>query len=280
MNINLAISQGSKILRNKFIPNSQLDSEILMAKTINKDRKYILLNSNNILNKNDLNNFYELIEKRSLGNPVAYLTNKKFFWNSEFFITKDTLIPRPDTELVVENILRLTNQKNKINILEIGIGSGCVLLSILSERKNFYGTGIDISKNCINISKINAINLKLTSRLKLYKSDVDKFNLGKYDLIVSNPPYIKTSKIKYLEKDVANFEPKLALDGGFDGLSEIRKVIKKSSELIKKNGKFILEIGFDQKNKVINLLKKEGFYINSVQKDLSNNDRCIVSTKI
>ena len=280
MNINLAISQGSKILRNKFITNSKLDSEILMAKAINKDRKYILLNSNNILNKNDLNNFYELIEKRSLGNPVAYLTNKKFFWNSEFFITKDILIPRPDTELIVENILKLTKQKNKINILEIGIGSGCVLLSILSERKNFYGTGIDISKNCINISKINAINLKLTSRLKLYKSDVDKFNLGKYDLIVSNPPYIKTCKIKYLEKDVANFEPKLALDGGFDGLSEIRKVIIKSSELIKKNGKFILEIGFDQKNKVINLLKNEGFYINSTQKDLANNDRCIVCTKI
>ena len=280
MNINLAINQGSKILRNKFIPNSQLDSEILMAKTINKDRKYILLNSNNILNNNDLNNFYELIEKRSLGNPVAYLTNKKFFWNSEFFITKDTLIPRPDTELLVENILRLTNQKNKINILEIGIGSGCILLSILKERKNFYGTGIDISKNCINISKVNAINLRLTSRLKLYKSDVDKFNLGKYDLIVSNPPYIKTFKIKYLEKDVAKFEPKLALDGGFDGLSEIRKVIKKSSELIKKNGRFILEIGFDQKNKVINLLNKEGFYINSTLKDLSNNDRCIVSTKI
>ena len=120
MNINLAISQGSKILRNKFIPNSQLDSEILMAKTINKDRKYILLNSNNILNKNDLKSFYDLIEKRSIGNPVAYLTNKKFFWNSEFFVTNDTLIPRPDTELVVENVLKLTN-KNKINILEIGI---------------------------------------------------------------------------------------------------------------------------------------------------------------
>ena len=280
MNINLAISQGSKILRNKFIPNSQLDSEILMAKTINKDRKYILLNPNNIINGNDLNYFYKLIEKRSLGNPVAHLTNKKFFWNSEFFVTEDTLIPRPDTELLVENILRLTNQKNKINILEIGIGSGCVLLSILRERKNFYGTGIDISKNCINISKINAINLRVTSRLKLYKSDVDKFNRGKYDLIVSNPPYIKKCKIKYLEKDVAKFEPRLALDGGFDGLSEIRKVIKKSSELIKKNGKFILEIGFDQKNKVVNLLKKEGFYINSAQKDLSNNDRCIVSTKI
>ena len=154
------------------------------------------------------------------------------------------------------------------------------MLSILKERKNFYGTGIEISKKCINLSKINAFKLKVSSRLKLYKSDVDKFNLGKYDLIVSNPPYIKTCKLKYLERDVAEFEPRLALDGGLDGLSEIRKVIKKSSELIKKNGKFILEIGFDQKNKVINLLNREGFYINSAQKDLANNDRCIVSTKI
>jgi len=280
MNINSAINEGSKILRNKFIPNPQLDSEILMAKTINKDRIFIILNSNNLINKKDLNYFYELIKKRSLGKPVAHLTKKKFFWGSEFFVTNETLIPRPDTELIVENILSLTKYKNKINILDIGIGSGCILLSILKERKNCYGTGIDINNKCLNISKINAINLKVSSRLKLYKSDVDKFNLGKYDLIVSNPPYIKNCKLKYLERDVAEYEPKLALNGGLDGLSEIRKVIKKSSELIKKNGKFILEIGFDQKNKVINLLNKEGFYINSTQKDLGDNDRCIISTKI
>ena len=280
MNINSAIISGSKILRNKFIPSYHLDSEILMAKTIKKDRNYILLNSDNVLKKNDLNLFFRLIEQRSLGSPVAYLTNKKFFWNSEFFVTNDTLIPRPDSELIIENVFNLTKQKNKLNILDIGIGSGCILLSILKERKNFYGTGIDISKKCINICKINAVKLKVSSRLKLYKSDVDKFNLGKYDLIVSNPPYIKTCKLKYLERDVAEFEPRLALDGGLDGLSEIRKVIKKTSELIKKNGKFILEIGFDQKNKVIELLNREGFYINSIQKDLANNDRCIVSTKI
>ena len=280
MNINLAINEGSKILKSKFIPNPLLDAEILMAKTINKDRNYILLNSSNPINKNDLNNFYKLIEQRSLGNPVSYLTKIKSFWNSEFFITKDILIPRPDTELVVENILRLTKQKSKINILDIGVGSGCIIVSILKERENFRGTGIDLSKKCLIISKKNAIAHKVSSRLKLYKSDVDKFNLGKYDLIVSNPPYIKTSNIKYLDREVAKFEPKLALDGGLDGLSEIRKVIKKSSELIKKNGKFILEIGFDQKNKVINLLNKEGFYINSAQKDFANNDRCIVSTKI
>ncbi|WP_440926878.1 peptide chain release factor N(5)-glutamine methyltransferase [Candidatus Pelagibacter sp.] len=280
MNINLAINEGSKILKSKFIPNPLLDSEILMAKTINKDRNYILLNSSNPINKNDLNNFYKLIKQRSLGKPVAYLTQKKSFWNSEFFITKDILIPRPDTELVVENILRLTKQKSKINILEIGVGSGCIILSVLKERENFRGTGIDLSKKCLIISKKNAIAHKVSSRLKLYKSDVDKFNLGKYDLIVSNPPYIKTYKLKYLERDVAEFEPKLALDGGLDGLSEIRKVIKKSSELVKKRGKLILEIGFDQKNEVINLLKKNGFYINSIQKDIANNDRCIVSTKI
>ena len=280
MNIHLAIKHGSKILSNNLIPSAQLDSEILMAKTINKNRNYILLNSNKLLNEIELEKFYNLIKNRSSRKPIAYITNKKYFWNSEFFITKDTLIPRPDTELLVENALRLTKQKNKIKILEVGIGSGCILLSILKERKNFYGTGIDISQKCLKISKVNAVNLKVSSRLKLYKSNVDKFNLGKYDLIITNPPYIKNCKIKYLERDVAEFEPKLALDGGLDGLSEIRKVIMKSSELIKKNGIFILEIGFDQKNEVVKLLKKEGFYINSTQKDLANNDRCIICTKI
>ena len=280
MNINSAIIKGSKILKNKYIANSRLDSEILMAKTINKNRNFILVNSNQILKKIDLDKFYNLIEQRSSGYPIAYLTRKKCFWTSEFSIANGTLIPRPDTELLVENILRLTKGQNRIKILDIGIGSGCILLSILKERQNFYGTGIDISKKCLNLSKKNANILKVSSRLKLYKTDVDKFNLGKYDLIVSNPPYIKTSKLKYLERDVAKFEPRLALDGGLDGLSEIRKVIKKSSELIKKKGKFVLEIGFDQKNKVIKLLNNEGFYINSIEKDLANNDRCIISTKL
>ena len=280
MNINQALEQGSKILRDQFIPNSQLDSEILMSKIINKDRNYIILNSSNSISKNKLFNYYNLIKQRSLGVPIAYLVNTKFFWNSEFFITNDTLIPRPDTELVVENVLKLSKHKYKINILDIGVGSGCILLSILKERKSFYGTGLDISQKCLNITKINAIRLNVSHRLKLFNSDVDKFNFGKYDLIVSNPPYIKTCKLKYLDRDVAKFEPRLALNGGLDGLSEIRKVIKKTSELIKKNGKFILEIGFDQKNKVTKLLKKEGFYINGIKKDLGNNYRCIVCTKI
>ena len=280
MNIHSAIIEGAIILKDKSIKSAKLDSEILLASVIDKDRKYLILNNGQNIKEKNLKHFQKLIKKRSFREPIAYLTNKKHFWNYKFFVTKDTLIPRPDTELIVEQILKLTKSKTKMKILDIGVGSGCILLTILKERKNFYGVGVDISKKCLNISKINAKNLEVSSRVKFFKSDVDKFDLGKYDLIVSNPPYIKKSNLKYLEKDVVNFEPKLALDGGLDGLSEIRKVINKSSELIKKNGKFILEIGFDQKNKVINLLKDKGFYINSILKDLAKNDRCIVSTKI
>ena len=280
MNINSAILAGAKILKSETIANAYLDSEILMAKAIKKNREYILLNSCKKINREDLDYFYSLIKRRSFREPVAHLTNRKFFWNSEFFVTKETLIPRPDTEIMLEDILKFAKHKKNLNILDIGVGSGCILLSILKENKYFYGTGIDISQNCLNISKINAIKLKVSLRLKLFKSNIDKFNLGKYDIIVSNPPYISKLKLKYLERDVVKFEPKLALDGGLDGLSEIRKVIKKSSELIKKNGKLFLEIGFDQKKQVINILNKEGFYINNTKKDLANNDRCIISTKI
>ena len=193
MNINSAIIKGAKVLKQKFIKNPYLDSEILMTKAIKKDRKYILVNFNKDLETDHLNTFQKLIEKRSIGKPIAYLTNKKFFWNSEFIVSDDTLIPRPDTELVIEKVLDLTKQRKHLNILEIGVGSGCILLSILKERNSFYGTGIDISKSCLNISKLNAIKLKVTNKLKLLKSNVDKFNLGKYDLIISNPPYIKNS---------------------------------------------------------------------------------------
>ena len=280
MDIQSAIIKGTKILKDKSILTASLDTEILIAKAINKDRKYVILNLKKKINKKNFINFKRLIFKRSFRKPIAHLINKKFFWKSEFYVTEDTLIPRPDTEIIVECVLNLTKLRKKLSILDIGVGSGCILLSILKERKNYYGTGIDVSKECLNISKINAKNLNINSRLKLFKTNVDKFKNGKYDLIVSNPPYINKHKIKYLERDVANFEPNLALNGGFDGLSEIKKVINKSSELIKKNGKLVLEIGFDQKNKVISILKKEGFYINNILRDLANNYRCIVSTKI
>ena len=220
-----------------------------------------------------------MINERSKGKPIAYLTNKKFFWKYEFDIVENVLIPRPDTEILVEQVLNIYKNKNKINFLDIGTGSGCILLSILKERKDFFATGIDISDDAIKICKINAYKLGVKNRVKLFKSDIDNFSNGKYDLIISNPPYIKNLDLKCLEKDVINFEPKLALNGGLEGITEIKKVINKSAKLIKKNGKLILEIAFNQKEKVRQLLINNGFYVNMVIKDLAKNDRCIVSTK-
>ncbi|MDC1200432.1 peptide chain release factor N(5)-glutamine methyltransferase [Pelagibacteraceae bacterium] len=280
MNIENILNEGINILQKNKIANPQLDSEILLSNSIKRDKKHIILNPKEILSSEQLGKFKSLIERRKKGEPIAYLINKKEFWKNEFFVNKDVLIPRPDSELIIEQVLKIYSKDVQLQVLDIGTGSGCILLSILKERSNFYGTGIDISKKSINVSKFNAKQLNLTNRVKFFHSSVDNFNNGKYDIIVSNPPYIELLSLKYLEKDVVNFEPKLALSGGFDGFSKIRKVISKTSILIKKNGKFILEIGFNQKNKVIKILKEEGFYVNNAIKDYGNNDRCIISTKI
>ena len=280
MNIQNAIRKGKMILSEKKIKTAELDSEILMSKAINKEKKFLILNFNNEISKENLNIFNDLVNQRSKGKPIAYLLKKKEFWKNEFVVDRNVLIPRPDTEILVEQALELTKNKNKLNLLDVGVGSGCILLSILNEKKNFYGTGIDICGKSLSICRVNSHKLGLKKRIKLFKSNIDNFQYGKYDLIISNPPYIKKYDLKCLEKDVIGFEPKQALDGGIEGLSEIRKVISKSSELIKKNGFLILEIGFDQKNRVKQILQNKGFYIKKIVKDLSGHDRCIVSTKI
>ena len=280
MNIQTLLNQASKTLKQLPNTSSKLDSEILLSKIIKKNRKYLILNSNEELKKENIKSFDYLVKRRKKGEPIAYLINKKEFWKQNFYINQNVLIPRPDTELLVEETLKLFNVNSKLNILDIGTGSGCILLSILNERKNFYGTGIDISKKAINVARFNAKMLQLSNRATFYNSDVDKFLIGKYDLILSNPPYIKQKDLKYLEVDIKDFEPKLALDGGKDGFSKIVKVISKTSTLLKRNGKFILEIGFGQKNRILNILKKNNFFINKVLKDYGKKDRCIISTKI
>ncbi len=280
MNVRQAIFNAKKVLKKKQIISAGLDCEILLSKVLQKDRKYVILNSDKKLNEKNISDFRDLILKRSFNKPVAYLTGKKNFWKYSFFVSDETLIPRPDTEILVENVLKITKHKSNLNILDIGTGSGCILLSILKDRSDFYGTGIDISKDCIKISRINATNLELSNRSKFFKSDIDNLLNGKYDLVISNPPYIKKLDLKYLDKDVIDFEPKNALDGGLEGISIIKKIIMRSSDLLKNSGKLILEIGFDQKYKVKKLLKNNGFYINNIIKDYAQNDRCIISTKI
>ena len=279
MNIEIAIKKACRELKKNKINSALLDSELLLSQVIKKDRKFILLNLDKELDKSTQNSFRDLILKRSRGKPLAYLTGIKSFWKYDFKVNEKVLIPRPDTEVIIEQVLRIYKNKNYLNFLEVGVGSGCIALSILKEKKFFSGTGIDLSQDCVEICRYNAKKLGVSNRMKLVKSDVDKLIFHKYDLIISNPPYIKKFDLNKLNREVINYEPKLALDGGLEGLSVIRKVIKKSSELIKKNGKLILEIGYDQRLPIKKMLNENNFYINKIVKDLAKNDRCIVSTK-
>ena len=279
MKILEAIKKGDKILKKEGIKSYKLDSEILMSHVTQKSRVDLILNLNTNLSNKDIILFENLIKQRSKRKPIAYLIGKKEFWKYEFSITKDVLIPRPDTEIIIDQTLKLTKNKSGLKILDIGIGSGCVLLSILKERKNFYGTGIDICKKTLNICKVNLNKLDLFDRVKLYKSDIDNFNHGKYDLVISNPPYIKKFDLKYLDRDVYDYEPKLALNGGLDGLKYIKKIILNSSNFLKRKGILILEIGFDQTEKVKKILRENGYYIRDVVRDLAKNYRCIISIR-
>ena len=279
ININSLLNDGQKILSNSSIKTSMLDAEILLCCALKRSFKEVVIDRNIKIKTNQINIYKDLIRRRKLGEPVAYIVKNKEFWKHSFYVDRNVLIPRPDSEIIIEEALKITDRKDKGFILDIGTGSGCLVISLAKERPNFFYSAIDISKKAIKVAKINAKMHQLENRIKFYQSSVDNFFKGKYDLIISNPPYINKFKLKYLDKDIFGFEPLIALEGGLDGSSILNKVIKKSSSLLKVGGKLILEIGFDQKLKTMKFLKSEGFYVNKVVKDYGNNDRCIISTK-
>ena len=270
------LNEGYKILKESNIASYKIDCEILMSQTLKISREKVLLNLEKFIKKEEKDRFFNLVYRRKKNEPIAYIINSKSFWRDKFITNKDALIPRPDSEHLVEQTLRLIQRDQAKRILDVGVGSGCLSISILKERQYCKCDAIDSSKNALKLAKINANLHQLLDRIKFYKRDVDNFYNDKYDLVISNPPYIKKHKIKYL--GTISYEPKIALDGGLDGLEVIRKVIIKSKNLLKLNGKLILEIGYDQKYKVINFLKEKKFFINKIIKDYGNNSRCIVST--
>ena len=279
-NIQEELKRGSKFLKENFINTYKIDSELLLGKVLNKGREYLFLNYKENLSNELINNFESLLKRRKKKEPIAYILNCKEFWKNNFYVDKNVLIPRPDTEILVEEITKLYDKQKKLSILDVGTGSGCIIISILKERQKFRGTAIDISKKALNIAKYNAKIHHLNNRIKFYKSSVDNFFKHKYDLIVSNPPYISRLKIKYLDKDILGFEPIQALEGGIDGFNVFSKIVKKSSMLLKVGGKLVLEIGFDQKFEMLKLLKKYNFFVNKIVKDYGGRDRCVISTKL
>ena len=233
------LNQGSKILKLNKIKSHSLDSEILLSSLLNVDRSQLIINHNKIVKNNEKKNFFFLINRRKKNEPISYITGYKEFWNNNFKVDKNVLIPRPDTETIVEQVLSYLRLQSTKKILDIGTGSGCIIISILKERKKCKGVGIDISKNAIKLAKYNAKIQHIKNRINFFHSDIDNFLTDKYDLIISNPPYIKQHEINGLEKDIKNYEPRVALNGGIDGYSKIRLTIKKSSALIKKKWQIV-----------------------------------------
>ena len=270
------IKTGSELLKEKNISSHVLDTELLLSKSLNKSREELLINLDQNINKRELTNFNKYLIRRSNKEPIAYLLGEKEFWSKKFFVNKDTLIPRPETELLVEKLVTIYKEK-KITILDIGTGTGCIIASLLSELKNSSGTAVDISREAILVAKKNACKFKLSDRIKFLHKPFEELYGKKFDLIVSNPPYIRRMEIKNLSDDIKKFEPRMALDGGNDGLDLIKKVIYKSREILKINGTLALEIGDEQIKKVSKILIDNKFRIKCVIKDYENNVRCVLA---
>ncbi len=279
MNILEMIKIGSNFLKENKIRSHILDSEILLSKTLKKTREEILINLNQKIGRKDKSVFENYLYRRSKNEPIAYILEEKEFWSKKFYVSRDTLIPRPETELLVDKLLKNFNNK-KITILDIGTGSGCILLSLLSRLKFSSGMGVDISKKAILIARMNAKKHQLSHRVQLINKSFEKIHNKRFDVIVSNPPYINTRNIKNLSEDIRRYEPRMALDGGNDGLDLIRKVIYKSNEILKINGTLALEIGNEQIKKVSKILINNNFRVKSTIKDYKNNIRCILANHI
>ena len=272
------VKQASNRLKKENINSHQLDSELILSHIMDVSREFLILNSQLKIKKNTLKKYNFAILRRIKREPIAYITGKKEFWSENFLVNENTLVPRPETELMIYRVLKFFKNRT-INVLDIGTGSGCVLLSILKNLNFSRGTGIDISSKAIKVATTNAKNLNLSNRTHFKICDIKNYNIGKYDLIISNPPYIPSKDIKNLSKDIIGHEPKSALDGGTDGLDLIKKVIYKSNHLLKRNGLLVIEIGFNQYRKVTDILKRNKFREISKEFDYNSNVRCIISTK-
>lgn len=280
MQILTIIKNGASILKSFKMKTPNLDSELILAKTLNTTREDLLINFDKKITTEQFNLYRYYLSQRAKNKPIAYILGEKYFWKSNFFVNKEVLIPRPDTEIIIEECQKKFHKNSSIRILDIGTGSGCILLSLLKEFKLSSGVGIDVSNNAIKVAKINAKLQQLKNRVNFIKSNIDNYQSSNYDLIVSNPPYIKKLKINGLSEDVKDFEPKIALDGGISGKQLIEKVVKKSTKLLKLRGCLILEIDDDQIYFTKKKLKQNGFCLFRIVKNLSGKFRCITSIKV
>lgn len=278
MTIEEAIRKGMIELKNSNIESPKLKSRLLMQFTLNKSRQYVIVNDRKELNSNEEKRYLDAIVKMRKGIPLEHITHQKEFMKLNFFVNENVLIPRQDTEILVEEVIKIAQKTNAKKILDLCTGSGAIAISLAKYIPESKITAVDISNEALKVAKKNAINNCVEGQITFIKSDMfEHLNYEKFDIIVSNPPYIKRNVIEKLDEEVKN-EPYIALDGGEDGLYFYKKIVKESYEYLKYRGYLCLEIGFDQKIDVIELIENEEKFEDTYsKKDLYGKDRIIVT---
>ncbi len=278
MTISELIKKGMIELKNENIEEPKLKARLLMQYVLNQTRQYVIVNDMEQLEKNKEKQYLEEIKILKKGVPIEHITHQKEFMKSNFFVDKNVLIPRQDTEILVEEVIKIAQKTNAKKILDLCTGSGAIAVSLAKYLPQSEITAIDISNEALKIAKKNAISNNVENQITFVNSDMfTNLNEEKFDIIVSNPPYIKTNVIEKLDIQVKN-EPYIALDGGKDGLDFYKKIINESYRYLKYKGYLCLEIGFDQKIDVIELIENTEKFVNTYsKKDLFDNDRIIVT---
>jgi release factor glutamine methyltransferase len=277
------LNKGYKILKEEKIESYILDCQLILGKVLNLDRMSIIINGNLEVSEDKACEYFELIKKRKLRMPIKYITETAEFMGIDFYIKEGVLIPRPDTEILVEEVLKEINKRKLEKICDVCCGSGVIGLSIAKLLENTVVVCSDIDDTALEVTQKNIDNLSLKSRASAVKSDLLKFAIDEnlyFDVVVSNPPYIKTDIIPTLMEDVKKYEPYIALCGGEDGLDFYRKITKESILTLKSGGVLAYEIGYDQAEAVSDILKQYNYTDIRVVKDLSGLDRVVIGIKI
>ena len=279
MNIEEILKKEINNLKENNIEDSTLKAKILLANILNVKKEYLLIHSEEEVKQEDKIKYENCIKELIKGKPLQYITNKQEFMGLNFYVDENVLIPQPDTEILVEKAIEIaeTTQKNKI--LDMCTGSGCIAISLAKKINNAQITAVDISNSALNVANKNAINNNVENKIKFINSDMFNNIEEKFDIIVSNPPYIETETINKLEIEVQN-EPHVALDGGIDGLKFYKIIANNAFEYLNENGYLLLEIGYNQQESVTQLLQDTGKYKNiETIKDLGGNYRVVIARK-
>jgi release factor glutamine methyltransferase len=282
MLVNEAIAFAEQELKRSNNLNSRLDSEILVSHLINIPRENIYSKLKENLPSNKTEELQRLVSRRVKKEPIAYILNNKEFWSTNFYVDRSVLIPRPETEVLIDLILsKISNKNNYLNILDIGTGSGCILISLLKELAKAKGIGVDKSSKAITIAKKNSISQQVDNRALFKNINLEEIKFDKkFDLIVSNPPYLPDISLKNLNSDIKLYEPKIALQGGVQGLDFLYKIIGLASKILKINGLLALEIGDNQFHILAKYLKKNRFKILDKYILINKQVRCLLATKL